>query len=276
MSKTNSGLVAYAKAQIGLPYWYGTFGQTATAELYNSKKTQYPSYYTADDFASQYGKRVHDCVGLIKGYIWSDSITATPKYNAAQDKSAKGLYSAAVTKGKIADFPKTAGLLVFRGTSTTKITHVGIYGGDGYVYEAKAHAYGVVKTAFAASDWNYWAQCPYCEDDSEDTTVSSATAAETASTAAVSSSTVKEKKATDAAKSSSAALAGSYVATSNINMRNGAGTQKSLMVVLPKGTTVRNYGYYTIVGGVKWLYVQVTYNNIKYTGFCCGTYLTKR
>ena len=31
--KNNAGLVLYAKAQVGLPYWYGTFGQTASPTL---------------------------------------------------------------------------------------------------------------------------------------------------------------------------------------------------------------------------------------------------
>ena len=31
MTKTNAGLVEYCRAQLGLPYWYGTFGQTASA-----------------------------------------------------------------------------------------------------------------------------------------------------------------------------------------------------------------------------------------------------
>lgn len=170
MSKTNSGLVAYAKAQVGLPYWYGTYGQTATESLYKSKKAQYPSYYTASDFSSQYGKRVHDCVGLIKGYLWSDSATGTPTYNSAQDKSAGGMYAAATTKGKISTFPGTAGLLVFKGSSASSITHVGVYDGNGYVYEAKGHAYGTLKTVFKSSDWPYWAQCPYCTDDTSSTT----------------------------------------------------------------------------------------------------------
>ena len=30
MSKTNTGLVAYAKAQLGKPYWWETFGQKAS------------------------------------------------------------------------------------------------------------------------------------------------------------------------------------------------------------------------------------------------------
>lgn len=34
MLKTAKGLVEYAKAQLGRPYWYGTFGQAASEELY--------------------------------------------------------------------------------------------------------------------------------------------------------------------------------------------------------------------------------------------------
>ncbi len=79
-----------------------------------------------------------------------------------------------------------------------------------------------------------------------------------------------------AAKSKDSTLAGTYKTTGNLYMRNGAGTSKKALVVLPKGTSVKNYGYYTVLNGVKWLYVQVTYKNVKYTGFCCGTYLSKQ
>lgn len=97
------------------------------------------------------------------------------------------------------------------------------------------------------------------------------------SASSTSSSTVTEKKATDAAKSGPiSSLAGTYVTTANLNMRNGAGTGKSVMVTLPKGTKVQNYGYYTSYNGTKWLYVQVTYKNIKYTGFCSSEYLKKQ
>lgn len=257
MAKTNTGLLAYAKAQVGKPYWYGTFGQTASASLHISKKKQYPSYYTATDFPSQYGKRVHDCVGLIKGYLWSDNATAEPKYNQAQDVSAKGMYAAATTKGKIATFPGTAGQLVFKGSAASKISHVGVYDGNGHVYEAKGHAYGVVKTAFKASEWQFWAQCPYTEDD---TTVS----------------TAPGKKATDSAKSFLKSLTGTYkVTASSLNIRNGAGVAKKVMVSIPKGTAVKCYGYYTSLLGVKWLYVQFTYKGVAYTGFASSKYLAK-
>lgn len=158
MSKTNIGLLDYAKAQVGKPYWMGTFGQTASESLYKQKKRQLPSYYTASDFKSQYGKRVHDCAGLIKGYVWSDTPTSTPKYNTSQDLSAERMYAVAHDRGNIYSIPKTPGILVFKGNSPSSIHHVGVYDGGDYVYEAKGHAYGVVKTKFNKSEWDYWAK----------------------------------------------------------------------------------------------------------------------
>lgn len=85
------------------------------------------------------------------------------------------------------------------------------------------------------------------------------------------------KKATDPAQSFNSSLAGTYKVTANsgLNVRNGAGTNKSIMVAIPKGKQVENYGYYTSVSGVKWLYIQFTHNNIQYTGFASGKYLAK-
>ena len=160
--KNNAGLVLYAKAQVGLPYWYGTFGQTASPTLLNSKRKQYPSYYKSTDFNTQYNKRVHDCVGLIKGYLWSDTTTSKPKYNASQDVSASGMYKNSTTKGDMSTFPAINGTLVYK-KSGNRISHVGIYCVDGYVYEAKGHKYGVVKTPYKQTDWVLWSLCPYIE-----------------------------------------------------------------------------------------------------------------
>lgn len=171
--KTNSGLVKYAIAQLGLPYWYGTFGQIATESLYISKEKQYrkKGYYTKwNDYPKQYGKRVHDCVGLVKGYLWSSSPTAKPKYNALQDKSACSMFLASSIRGTISSFPARPGMLVYKSTSKTdakKIHHVGVYVGNGYVVEAKGHEYGVVKTKFAGAGWTHWSQCPYIVDDTQ-------------------------------------------------------------------------------------------------------------
>ncbi len=84
-------------------------------------------------------------------------------------------------------------------------------------------------------------------------------------------------KATEAAKSKASGLAGTYTVTASaLNVRHGAGTDKAIMVAIPKGTQVKNYGYYTAVGGVKWLYVQTTYHGTTCIGFCSERYLQKR
>lgn len=84
------------------------------------------------------------------------------------------------------------------------------------------------------------------------------------------------KKATDAARSYKKSLAGAYkVTASALNVRNGAGTGKAIMVTIPKGTAVRCYGYYTTYRGIKWLYIQFTYKGVTYSGFSSSIYLAK-
>ena len=88
-------------------------------------------------------------------------------------------------------------------------------------------------------------------------------------------------EATESASNFLASLAGKYTTTANLNVRNGAGvTNKSgstnkILVTIPKGTSVRNYGYYNISGSTKWLLVQFTYKDVTYTGYCSSAYLKK-
>ena len=90
--------------------------------------------------------------------------------------------------------------------------------------------------------------------------------------------TVTEVKAKGTAKSFNKALAGTYSVTagSGLHIRDGAGTGEKSLALLPCGTKVRNYGYYTQIGSVKWLYIQVSYNGITYTGFSSAEWLKKQ
>lgn len=83
------------------------------------------------------------------------------------------------------------------------------------------------------------------------------------------------KKATEPAKSFAGHLAGTYKTTANLNMRTGAGSTKTRMVVIPKGSKVKMYGYYTTVSGANWYYVQFEKGKTLYTGFCHSKYLKK-
>lgn len=154
--KTNTGLVEYARKQLGKPYWYGTFGNAASKALYDAKKKQYPKYYTWA-YGGEKNVRVHDCVGLIKGYLWSKDADSAPKYTMKQDVSADGMRQRCKTSGTINTIPEIPGVLVFFEG------HVGVYEGNGKVIEARGHAYGVVRTDLKARDWKWWGLCPYIE-----------------------------------------------------------------------------------------------------------------
>ena len=157
--KKSSYLIEYAAAQIGRPYWAGTYGKTATKAYYEAEKKQYPNLYwqPASTYLCQLGQKVHDCCGLIKGAMWCSTVNAEPVYVSSQDHSVKGFYNASADKGRIFDTtPLIDGMLVFNST----FGHVGIYAG-GYVINAKGHAYGVVKEPYVKGRWYYWALCNY-------------------------------------------------------------------------------------------------------------------
>lgn len=154
MAKTAAGLVTYCKAQLGRPYWWGTFGQISTKALYETKRGQYPSYYTADNFLQQLGVKVHDCVGLIKGYLWSATPETPAMYNPAQDVNVQGLYNVCSRYGSIGAMPNEPGTCVFM----RSMGHVGVYIGGGEVIEAMGHANGVVKTKLQGRGWAFWGQ----------------------------------------------------------------------------------------------------------------------
>jgi hypothetical protein len=156
--KTGRGLVRYARSQLGRPYWWGTSGQTATQELLEQKRRQYPNVYGSADYADaeqQLGQRVHDCAGLVEAYMWSDGTRngkVVPGSNGFPDTTADAILATAIESGTIATIPEIPGLTVH------KSGHVGVYAGHGKVIEAKGHRYGVVMTDLATGNWQNWAK----------------------------------------------------------------------------------------------------------------------
>ena len=87
--------------------------------------------------------------------------------------------------------------------------------------------------------------------------------------------TEKKVTATESAQKYDKGVAGSYKTTANLYLRNGAGSNKKALALIPKGTSVNCYGYYNVANGTKWLYIQVAIDVVLYTGFSHIGYLKK-
>ena len=174
MAYTAQGLVAHAKAQLGMFYWYGTFGQAPTLDLLEQKRKQYPQYYTQARYenakknqAGKAGKRVYDCAGLVKSYWMQDTPTGKPKYLAQYDKSAQGLYDCCKVRGSIKELPKgeTGALVFIYDTGRKCMRHVGLCDGQGRVIEAQGFSTGVIERPLSAGSWTHWGRLDWLEQE---------------------------------------------------------------------------------------------------------------
>lgn len=265
-------------------YVMGCFGSPMTTAN-KARYTQNHSYNKAADrvamisaaSADTFG---FDCVNLIKGVLWGWCGDKNKTYggagyavNGVPDIGADSMI------GKCTDASASGWDKLDPGEVVWTSGHIGVYIGDGLAVECTPKWKNCVqitavanigkKTGYNARTWKKHGHLPYVTYDTTTTTV---TEPEVITPAAVT-----EVKATGVAKSYNKSVAGSYTVTaaSGLNVRDSAGTGK-VLTTIPKGTVVQNYGYYTVLNGVKWLYVQFTYKRVTYTGFCSSAYLTKK
>ena len=164
IDRTAQNLATFCLSVVGAPYWFACYGNVASETLYNSKRSEpqnkkYYDSWSKSTFTDDYGKRVTDCAGLPKWFLWSDNMTnKNPTYKASEDFGATTFYNKCTAKGKIGTIPaEKVGIFVFKGNDTTK-THMGVVvDNKGTVVEAKGHAYGTVKSTL--SGWDYWGKC---------------------------------------------------------------------------------------------------------------------
>ena len=161
--KDNLGLVVWAQDWLGQAYWYGTCCYACTAALLVSKARQYPSAYT-ESRMSRYkadiaaGKKCADCIGLIKGYLWTrEDGKLVYQLDNRPDKGANGMFSAAKIKGTIDTLPEIPGLLLYHSG------HAGVYIGDGWAIEAQGFSAGIIKTQVSQRNWTHWYACSYMD-----------------------------------------------------------------------------------------------------------------
>lgn len=223
-----------------------------------------------------------DCVCLIKGILWGWCGDKSKTYGGAKYAS-NGVPDIGADQmiTKCPDASATGWADMEPGEVVWTTGHIGIYIGDGLAVECTPKWKNCVqitavanigsKSGYNARTWKKHGHIPYVEYSGK--TEAPASDKDTPSTPA----SGKEVKATGVATGFDKSLAGTYIVTaaSGLNVRNAAGTNNKVLVAIPKGTKVQNYGYYTLVGGVKWLYVKFTYNGVTYIGFASASYLKK-
>ena len=215
----------------GAIYLWGSNSEVITLQLCNKlyntfKSSTYNKAYYQKKYNEGKGKIGADCSGAfypVSGF----------------DATAQGYYNKCIEQGNISVMPKDKPCLVFKGKSTSKITHIGFYCGNGQVIEMKSSKENCVKDKLAGKGWQ-WYGIPDWIDYSE----------------YIYSSDFEP-----------------YLAktTSDLNLRSTPSStyRTNVIVVIPKDTYVSvinaSVGY--------WVYVQFVAYGKEYTGYVSSKYL---
>ena len=163
-TKNNLDLVRWAEdaCDNGWGYVYGTWGNVLDQSLLTTKAAQYMTDVgqNMELIREQWmGRRVTDCVGLIKGYCWYSPRSGKFEYcsNGMPDMGANRMLESAEESGTIDTIPEIPGIAV------CAKGHIGVYVGDGWVVEAKSTADGVIRTRLEERPWTHWCKIPHIE-----------------------------------------------------------------------------------------------------------------
>ena len=220
-----------------------------------------------------------DCVNLIKAVLWGWTGDKTKSYGGAKYATNGVPDEGADTMIKRCKDATASGWdKVDPGEVVWTTGHIGVYIGNGLAVECSPRwannvqitAVGNIgkKNGYNTRMWKKHGHLPYVIYDKTVTPAQPEMVKPVPTT---------EVKAKGVARSFNKAVAGTYTVTAGagLNVRDAAGTDSRVLVTIPKGTTVKNYGYYTVVNGVKWLYVAFSHKRVNYTGFVHERFLSR-
>lgn len=162
-TKNNLDLVKWCENAYknGWGYVYGGYGQICTEQYLNQQASLFPGNNEAGGEMRTVGKkwlgkRVVDCIGLIKSYAWYNAASGqiTVGSNGFTDCGANTIWNNVKEGGTISTMPDIPGLAVWMDG------HIGVYVGNGEVIEAQGTAYGVVKTQLKNRGWTKLMKIP--------------------------------------------------------------------------------------------------------------------
>lgn len=159
----------YAISKIGCAYIYGGYGQKKCTPSFRRERARaYPDYKAKmykycpvlsgkQDTCTgcKYdGKQAYDCAQLTR---YSCKAAGQELVSGANSQWTKTGWE---QRGTIDSLPDVPGVILYHINDKGRMSHTGVYIGDGYAVEARGHAYGVVKTAVSSRSWTHWAALP--------------------------------------------------------------------------------------------------------------------
>lgn len=141
----------------GSIYVWGFNSGTAITEksIANAYRTFASSKYNKAYYDSKLreglGKNGSDCSGshfILSGY----------------DTTAQGYYNRCTKKGSITSIPKHKLVLVFKGSSSSSITHTGVYLGNGNAFHMKSSTANAVLEPLEKHGWKWWGYADFISD----------------------------------------------------------------------------------------------------------------
>ena len=154
-----------ALAEVGSPYLYGGTGQPCTPAYRRARMEQYPEYagkmvancpvlsgkQSSCAGCKYQGKNAYDCAQWNRRMLEKVGVML-PSGATNQWKS-----DVWTEKGTIATLPRGTMCCVYKGDGS-RMSHTGLYMGDGTVTDARGHDYGVLhQTLEAYGKWTHWA-----------------------------------------------------------------------------------------------------------------------
>ena len=162
-------IAEYAESKIGCAYIWGGYGEKlCTPSFRKERASAYPSqknniYRHCQVLSGQKtvctgcrynGKQAYDCAQLTRYACKAGGQALVSGANAQWKKTDWE------KKGTIDTLPDVPGVILYHMDSNGEMSHTGVYVGDGLAVEARAAAYGVVKTAVKSRSWTHWAVLP--------------------------------------------------------------------------------------------------------------------
>ena len=279
-------LIKTAKAEVG--YKEKASNSNLNSKTGNAGHANYNKY--AAEIDKNYPKFYN---GKKNGYDWCDifadwcfihtfGLTKALQLTCQPKKSAgAGCYYSLNYYKRAGRFHKTnpqPGDQIFFGSGLDDVWHTGIVVDvdDDTVYTVEGNSSdGVASRSYGLKNKTIvgYGRPAYDKKDGKTATETKPKETKPASKPASGSSGSGSSKKAAPAQSFSEKLAGTYKTTDALNMRVNAGTKYALILTIPAGKKVQNYGYFTKdADGVKWLYVA--YNGT--VGFCHSQWLKKQ